>query len=99
MSFKMPASLLCDFYKISHREQYPGKTETVYSTWTPRATRLEGVDEVVHFGMQKFIIEFLIDYFNENFFAKSENEVRHEYERYLKFALGVAKPDSTHIVE
>lgn len=32
-----PATLLCDFYKVSHREQYPIGTEKVYSTWTPRS--------------------------------------------------------------
>ena len=32
--FVYPATLLCDFYKISHREQYPAGTEKVYSTWT-----------------------------------------------------------------
>jgi nicotinamide phosphoribosyltransferase len=97
MSFKVPATLLCDFYKVSHREQYPNKTEIVYSTWTPRASRLEGVNEIVHFGMQKFIKEFLIGYFNENFFARSENEVAAEYSRVIKYSLGVQAPDDSHI--
>jgi nicotinamide phosphoribosyltransferase len=50
-----PASLLCDFYKITHREQYPKGTEAVYSTWTPRISRMAGVDKVVAFGFQGFV--------------------------------------------
>ena len=56
------AMLLCDFYKISHREQYPHKTQRVYSTWTPRMSRIKGVTKVVAFEFQGFIKEFLIDY-------------------------------------
>lgn len=97
MSFQMPSTLLCDFYKVSHREQYPDKTQVVYSTWTPRASRIEGVNEVVHFGMQKFIKEFLIDYFNVNFFQRDEDEVALEYTRFIKFSLGVQNPDDSHI--
>lgn len=97
MSFKAPATLLCDFYKVSHREQYPQNTQMVYSTWTPRVSRYEEITEVVHFGHQKFIKEFLIDYFNENFFSRDEDEVCLEYERYIKFALGNPNPSSDHI--
>lgn len=63
MQVKYPATLLCDFYKVSHREQYPKGTEKIYSTWTPRESRIEGIDHVVAFGFQSFIKEYLIDYF------------------------------------
>jgi nicotinamide phosphoribosyltransferase len=94
----LPATLLCDFYKISHREQYPDGTTLVYSTWTPRGSRLEGVNKVVHFGMQKFIKEYLIEYFNENFFGRPEADVVNEYVRVIKFSLGVANSDASHII-
>lgn len=97
MTFKVPATLLADFYKVSHREQYPHGTELVYSTWTPRVSRHEEIVEVVHFGHQKFIKEFLIDYFNQNFFSRKEDEVAEEYERYIRFALGNPNPNSQHI--
>lgn len=96
---KIPATLLCDFYKISHREQYPNKTEIVYSTWIPRATRREGIDHVVAFGFQAFIKEYLVDYFNENFFSRSVEDVVNEYTRVVKYTLGVANPDASHIKE
>ena len=65
---QLSATLLCDFYKLSHRLQYTVGTETVYSTWTPRASRMNGVTEVVVAGNQRFVKRFLIDFFKENFF-------------------------------
>lgn len=92
-----PASLLCDFYKISHREQYPKGTEVVYSTWTPRATRMANVNKVVAFGFQGFVKEFLLDYFNEHFFSRPKNDVVEEYRRFVKFTLGRENPETQHI--
>ncbi len=92
-----PATLLCDFYKVSHKNQYPKGTELVYSTWTARTTRLEHIDEVVAFGFQSFIKQYVIEYFNEHFFAKTKEEVVEEYKRVLKYALGEAEPDASHI--
>lgn len=97
MSF--PPTLLCDFYKISHREQYPPGTESVYSTWIPRASRLSGVTEVVAFGFQAFIQEYLIDYFNNNFFDRPKQVVLDEYKRVIKYTLGVEDPDASHLEE
>lgn len=94
------AALLCDFYKVAHREQYPDKTEVVYSTWTPRSGKHSlGVDKTVAFGFQGFVKEYLLDFFNEEFFAKPKDEVISEYSRVLKFALGVQNPHVSHIEE
>lgn len=95
----LPATLLCDFYKVSHRVQYPKNTEIVYSTWTPRTSRLLDVKEVVHFGAQAFIKEYLIEFFNENFFNRPKIDVLAEYSRVIKFALGDQNPDVTHIAD
>lgn len=94
-----PATLLCDFYKISHREQYPEGTEYVYSNWTPRSTYIEGVNEVVAFGMQAFIKRYLIEYFDKHFFNRSREEVITEYVRFIKYTLLVENPDASHIEE
>jgi nicotinamide phosphoribosyltransferase len=90
--------LMSDFYKQSHRNQYPVGTEKVYSTWTPRGTRMEGVDEVVLFGLQGFIKKYLVDYFNDNFFNKPLEKVRESFRRMLKYTLG-GEPDLIHIEE
>lgn len=90
-------SLLCDFYKVSHKDQYPIGTEKIYSTWIPRTSRNPEINEVVAFGFQGFIKEYLIDFFNKEFFGLPEEEICAEYERYMRFTLGVKNPDSAHL--
>jgi nicotinamide phosphoribosyltransferase len=93
----LSAMLLCDFYKISHRAMYPTGTEVVYSTWTPRASRMKDVNHVVAFGFQPFIQDYLMDFFMENFFCKPKEVVVAEYVRIIRHTLGVAKPETQHI--
>src|SRR5258708_6182413 len=81
--------LLCDFYKISHREQYPEKTEIVYSTWTPRASRIPDIGGVVAFGFQAFIAKYLIEFFEDQFFGQPKSFVVKDYKRVIKATLGV----------
>jgi nicotinamide phosphoribosyltransferase len=89
-------TLLCDFYKISHKNMYPKGTELVYSTWTPRTSRLPNIDKIVVFGQQMFLYK-LNDLFNNNFFNKDLDSVINEYSRVIKFCLGVQSPDTSHI--
>lgn len=93
-----PATLLCDFYKVSHKDQYPKYTEKIYSTFTPRSNQyFPQANEVVVFGIQGFIKKYLINYFETHFFKRPRHEVVNEYVRYIKFTLGVQKPDYSHI--
>lgn len=91
------AMLLCDFYKLSHRMMYPEGTTKVFSTWTPRTSRIPGVNEVVAFGAQAFIKDGLIEYFNEMFFKQKKEGVVAEYKRIVKHTLGIPSPDTSHI--
>lgn len=91
--------LLCDFYKISHRAMYPEGTEVVYSTWTPRASRMKDVTEVVNFGLQVFIKDYLVKFFDENFFNRKKEDVVAEYARIIKCTLGDPAPATKHIEE
>ena len=50
-----PVMLLADFYKQSHADLYDKDTQRIYATWTPRTSRIEGVNKVVVFGFQWFI--------------------------------------------
>lgn len=98
MARKLIPTLLCDFYKIGHREQYPEGTEVVYSTWTPRSGKyMPGADGAVCAGLQAFIKEYVIDFFDENFFSRSKEGVVAEYSRYLKYTLLIAEPHTKHI--
>ena len=52
----------------------------LYSNLTPRKSRIKGVNEVVVFGIQHFVLEYLIKKFNEDFFFKQERlEVEHPF--------------------
>ncbi len=92
-----PAMLLADFYKISHRKLYDRNEGTIYATWTPRKSRIHGIENIVVFGLQGFIKKYLIDYFNENFFNKPLEEIINEYSRIIKHTLGEDKADTKHI--
>lgn len=95
--FILNPMLLCDFYKISHIDQYQPGTEYTYSTWTPRTSRLEDVDYCVWLGAQKVIIEYLIHYFNENFFSRPEQEVVDDYKRVIRNTLAQQDVRYDHI--
>jgi nicotinamide phosphoribosyltransferase len=88
--------LLADFYKISHRPQFPKNTEYVYSMWIARKSYMPGVNKTVAFGFQRFIIRYLLEYFEDNFFAQPIEEVVAEYDRIIANTLG-GEPDHAHI--
>lgn len=96
MNFLNPM-LMCDFYKLAHREMYPKGTEVVYSTWTPRASRMPGINEVVVFGLQAFIQEYLINFFDTEFFNADKRTVCQEYKDVVSATLGTPDPDTSHI--
>lgn len=91
-------TLLCDFYKISHREQYPEGTEYVYSTLTPRSNKyFPMADKVLVYGFQYFVKEYLIEYFNDMFFSRPKTEVIRDYRRILQFTLSPTVIETKHI--
>ncbi len=79
---------LSDGYKVDHRNQYPKGTELVYSNWTPRKSRVEGVKKIVFFGLQYFIKKYLQEEFDRNFFYRPKEEVIHQYKRRIGNYLG-----------
>jgi nicotinamide phosphoribosyltransferase len=93
---RIPPELLCDFYKLAHRPEYPKNTQEVLSTWTARSSRT-GETKVMFFGMQGFIESMLVDYFNENFFERPREEVLAEYVRFVHYTLNDPNPESAHI--
>ncbi|WP_256843185.1 nicotinate phosphoribosyltransferase, partial [Rodentibacter pneumotropicus] len=81
-------SLLCDFYKTSHRIMYPEGSQILYSTFTPRSNKQAPyLTRVVSFGFQAFITKYLIHYFNDNFFSRDKNEIVSEYSAFIKKTL------------
>jgi len=68
------STILSDSYKQGHYDMYPEDLTLLYSNFTPRKSRVEGVNAVIFFGLQYFLKEFLIDRFNESFFDKPKEE-------------------------
>ena len=75
MTVRIPAPLLLDSYKSSHRKQYSPNTEVVYSTWTPRKSRESDINKVVVFGIQAFIQDYLVELFSQTFFYRKKEDV------------------------
>lgn len=85
-----------DGYKLDHRRQYPEGTEYVYSNWTARGSRINGVGEVIFLGLQYAIKKHLMEDF-EAFFAADVEEVCAEYQAMLDKYLGPNEIGTEHI--
>lgn len=96
--YSTPATVICDFYKLSHRPMYIKGMQIVSSTWTPRTSRLKGVDYAVHFGTQMALAK-LHNIFKTNFFSRPKAEVLAEFARIVKFSLGDQNPDTSHLAD
>lgn len=91
-----------DYYKADHRSQYPKGTQLVYSNNTPRSTKYAPKtphvnDKIVVFGLQAFIIDFLINTFNEKFFKQPKELVVKIYKRRMDTSLGPDAIKMEHI--
>ncbi|TMM55750.1 nicotinate phosphoribosyltransferase [Maribacter algarum] len=95
----MNGLLLTDGYKTGHHQQYPKGTEEVYSNWTPRSNKYapKGCDKVLSFG-QQYVMQWLHDYFEDNFFSKPKATVCAELKEELSLYLN-APYDVTHFEE
>lgn len=87
---------LIDGYKLDHRRQYPPGTTRVYSNWTPRGSRVPGVDKVTFFGLQYFIQRYLKEEITD-FFISKESRVVGEYVRRVNGYLGPNTVGTEHI--
>ena len=96
---KISPLFLIDFYKADHRRQYPEGTTMVYSNFTPRSNSHGPKDnsEVVVFGIQYLIKEYLISQWNELFFSKPKEIVVAEYKALMDRCLGPDSIDTKHI--
>lgn len=88
-----------DGYKVDHRRQYPDQTQIVFSNLTARSTRRENTEEMVFFGLQHFIKDFLIESWNRDFFQQPKAEVIRQFERRINNYLGPNQVGTKHIEE
>lgn len=94
---KLSPIILKDGYKVGHKFQYPEGTTLVYSNLTPRKSRNREAQEIVFFGLQYFIKEYLIRQFDEYFFKQPKEEVLSSYARRIDNYLGKDSITYDHI--
>lgn len=98
---KMNPILAIDGYKVSHRAQYPQGTTQVYSNFTPRSDRFFSSPvadgKLVFFGLQGFLQWFMVDLFNDAFFARPQEDVVNEYKAVMDSYLGKDAVPVDHI--
>jgi nicotinamide phosphoribosyltransferase len=86
-----------DFYKTDHRRQAPDGTALIYENFTPRASRIKGIDKVVFIGLQAVILAYLIKEWNEAFFNVDKQIAIRLYKRRLDNALGKDTVPTDHL--
>lgn len=89
-------TLCVDGYKVSHEKMYNPETEFVLSNFTPRSSRVPGIDRVVFFGLQSFLQDYCVDLFSE-WFAADEDKMVADYERVMDAYLGPKSVTAEHI--
>ena len=86
-----------DFYKTIHHLAYVPGLDFLVSYWTPRMTRIEGINKVVMFGLQGLIKEHLIDAFEKHFFGRPWDELEAEYKRVIAHTMTEQASDTTEM--
>lgn len=86
-----------DFYKFGHVSQYKKGIKKIWVNMTPRSTRVEGETGVIFFSLQRFILKYLIEAFNKNFFQRPFAELLAEYREFVRATLGKVNPKTDHI--
>lgn len=80
--------LMADTYKNTNPDALPAGLTKLTSYITPRKSMFKNLNEVVFFGLQGFIKEYMIDLANETFFKRPKKEVIAEYKEYLDNQIG-----------
>lgn len=89
MKLDIMMMLLSDTYKHTHPRMYPQNLTKLVSYLTPRKNMSDAFPNMVFFGLQPFIMEYLIGSFNKQFFYPPLREVEAEYKHYMDVQIGV----------
>ena len=81
--------LMSDTYKHTHPRMYPQNLTKLVSYLTPRKNMSPAFPNMVFFGLQAFIKDYLIDGFEKQFFNKPLREVELAYKKYMDIQIGV----------
>lgn len=86
-----------DFYKLSHVSDYHSDVQQVFSNFTARSSRIPGSDKITNFGLTYFLKKYMIEEFDEKFFAVPIADVLKEYRRVIKATMFDTNPRTDHI--
>ena len=81
--------LMSDTYKHTHPRMYPQNLTKLVSYLTPRKNMSVAFPNMVFFGLQAFIVDYLMDGFHEQFFDKPLKAIEYEYKHYMDIQIGV----------
>lgn len=88
-------TLATDGYKLDHRRQYPEGVTRVLANLTPRGSRIDGIDKVVFFGLQHWLINTLENQWKD-FFEGDIDEICAAYEDFVTTYAGPNDIGSQH---
>ena len=80
--------LLLDSYKLSHPDMFPEGMTDMLSNWTARTSRIDGIEDVVFFGLQSFIERFMMDTWTEGFFEREIEDIIEWHDHVTRNLLG-----------
>ena len=89
--------LLIDYYKSVHAPAYVPGLEYLVSYWTPRKSRIPGIDKVVMFDLQATIKQHLMVDFYINFFNRPWEDLEAEYKRMMRYTMTEQAADISHM--
>ena len=95
-------ALFADSYKLSHKAMEPEGTEVIYSNFTPRFNKYfkalypDHDGKIVVFGIYPFLLEFLVESWNEGFFNRPKEEVLEEIREVCYPYVGMDTKDLKH---
>lgn len=95
---KLNSMYLADGYKVGHYNMYKGGLEVVYSNFTPRSNKYApkgNNGKVLNFG-QQYVIKFIVEHFNTNFFNLKKKDIVEDIKTNLSAYLGT-EYDTKHI--
>lgn len=89
--------LMSDTYKHTHPRMYPQNLTKLVSYLTPRKNISDAFPNMVFFGLQSFIMDYLMDGFYEQFFDKSLKSIEYNYKHYMGIQIGVENTEWSKI--
>lgn len=85
-------ALLTDGYKFCHKDQYPKGITWTYETWTPRKSRIDGINHAVFFGLQGALATLHWKW-QKGFFERPLDVVMEEIKESLSGTFGKTNPE------